>query len=434
MILIYNIVFTLLLVAASPFLVIILLFNRKWSEGIAERFSMRFPGVPGGLAGKKVVWFHAASAGEVQALVPVIKEFKTMNAGAELVVTTTSLNGRKKIEKELSGVIAGAVLMPLDIAFIINPFIDSICPEALVVVETELWPNMLSYASDSGAAIIMINGRISIKSFRFYYAMRFFFKKVLSVFDVLIVQSEKMVKRLSRLGVARSKLIILNNTKYSFEVNSASLEALTQIDKKGKKLVIAGSIREGEEEFVIDGFMKAEKKEKLLIFAPRHLKRVAATSELLRAKALKYCLWSSLKDKASITDYDAVIVDTIGELSYIYTIGDVAVIGGGFREYGGHNPMEAAVAGLPLIMGKHMFNFEDTADKFLKEGGAFQVETSDELGAKLSELLASDGMRSYIGEKNRRIIEKFRGSAATTAMLINEILIDRAKGRQGINS
>jgi len=226
MIFLYNLIFTLLLIIASPVLIIILAFNRKWSEGIEERFSIRFPGVPGRFTGKKVVWFHAASAGEVQALVPVIKEFKIMNASVELVVTTTSLNGRKKIEKELAGVIAGAALMPVDIAFIINPFIDSLAPEALVIVETELWPNMLSYTSKSGAAIIMINGRISIKSFRLYYAMRFFFKKVLSVFDVLIVQSEKMVKRLSRLGVAKSKLIIMNNTKYSFEANSVSLESL----------------------------------------------------------------------------------------------------------------------------------------------------------------------------------------------------------------
>jgi 3-deoxy-D-manno-octulosonic-acid transferase len=427
MIFLYNLIFTLLLIIASPVLIIILAFNRKWSEGIEERFSIRFPGVPGRFTGKKVVWFHAASAGEVQALVPVIKEFKIMNASVELVVTTTSLNGRKKIEKELAGVIAGAALMPVDIAFIINPFIDSLAPEALVIVETELWPNMLSYTSKSGAAIIMINGRISIKSFRLYYAMRFFFKKVLSVFDVLIVQSEKMVKRLSRLGVAKSKLIIMNNTKYSFEANSVSLEALSKIDKKGKKIVIAGSIREGEEELVIDGFIRAKIKDKLLILAPRHLKRGPVAAELLGSKGLKFCMWSLLADKSGIIDYDAVIVDTIGELSYIYTIGDVAVIGGGFKEYGGHNPMEAAVAGLPLIMGKNMYNFEDTADKFLKEGGAYRAETAEELGAKLTELLSNEGMRSYNGEKNRRIIEKFRGSAATTAMLVNEILLDRAK-------
>jgi 3-deoxy-D-manno-octulosonic-acid transferase len=416
------------LLAASPLLAVILLFNRKWSEGIFERFSTKFRGATGGLDSNKVVWFHAASAGEVQALVPVIKEFKSMNSRAELVVTTTSLNGRKKIEKELGGVISGAALMPVDISIIMNPFIDSISPEALVVVETELWPNMLSYASKSGAAIILINGRISAKSFRFYYAMRFFFKKVLSFFTVMMVQSEKMVKRLSRLGVEKTRLIIMNNTKYSFEANPSSLDALKGMDKKGKKVVVAGSIREGEEELVIDGFISAGNRKKLLIFAPRHMKSVRHIGELLSSKGLKFCLWSALKEKSAIAGYDAVIVDTIGELSAIYNIGDAAIIGGGFKEYGGHNPMEAAVAGLPFIMGRHMFNFEDTAEKFLKEGGAFQASTPLEIGAKLAELFDNEGMRSYTGEKNRNIIEKFRGSAATTAMLINEILIDRAKG------
>ncbi len=427
MIYIYDVILTLLFIMFSPVIGLILIFNKKWRESLPERFGIFDGKCAEKLKGKNVVWFHAASAGEVQALAPVIMEFKAMNPGSELLVTTTSVNGKKKIQKELADTIACAFLLPLDLSIFIRPLINRVKPAALVIVETELWPNFLHYTAKTGAPVIMINGRISVKSFRFYYSFRFFFKKVLVHFHTLIVQSEKMVKRLSRLGVEKSRMIILNNTKYSFEANGKAAAKFAVKDKKGKKIIVAGSIREGEEEFVLDGFEMSGRKDALLIIAPRHLNRVPVIESILKKKAMKYCLWNAVKDYSTLPDYDCVIVNTIGDLSYIYLTGDIAIIGGGFKEFGGHNPMEAAVAGLPIIMGRNMFNFEDTAEKFLKDGGAYRVETPGELSEKLKSLLANDGQRSYDGEKNKHVIENYRGSASTTAMLIKEILIDKTK-------
>jgi 3-deoxy-D-manno-octulosonic-acid transferase len=363
----------------------------------------------------------------VQALAPVIKEFKVMKPDSCLLVTTTSVNGRKKIEKELQGIINCAFLLPLDIDFIIKGLVDRINPEALIIVETELWPNLLNSAKKKKIPVVMINGRISRKSFRFYYAFRFFFSWVLNRFDVLIVQSEKMLLRLRRIGVKNKKIIIMNNTKYSFEIDSICADKIRNTDKKGKTIVVAGSIREGEEEIVISGFLSCGIKNSVLVIAPRHMNRVAIIEKILRASGLKYALWNNFKDYTRIADYDAVIINTIGDLSYIYTAGDVAVIGGGFLKFGGHNPMEAAAAGLPLIMGRHMFNFEDTADQFTKNGGAYRVESAGDMAEKLKLLLSDKALRLSNGEQNKKIVERFRGSASTTALLIDEVLIDYNK-------
>jgi len=424
MITVYNIILYFFFLLAIPFIGIALIFNKKWRQDLPERFGILDGKILEKIKGKKIVWFHAASAGEVQALAPVIKEFKLMKPDAELLVTTTSVNGKKKIQKELEGVIACAFLLPIDIALFIRPVIDMVKPEALIVVETELWPNFIYYTWKTGAPVIMINGRISGKSFRFYRAFKLFFGRILGRFSTLMVQSEKMAKRLEMLGIQKKNIIILNNTKYSFEVNRESVNKFVLADKKSKKIIVAGSIREGEEETVIDGFVKSGRQDTLLIIAPRHMNRVGYIEKLLKARELKYCLWNSIRDYSTIPDYKCIIVNTIGDLSYIYTMGDIAIIGGGFKNYGGHNPMEAAVAGLSIIMGKNMSNFEDTAEKFLKDGGAYQVETPEEIASCINELASNDGLRKYNGEKNRHVIEHYRGSASTTAMLINEILLD----------
>ncbi len=412
---------------ASPFIIVILLLNKKWRMSLSERFGFISKSSIAEMENKKVVWFHAASAGEVQALAPVVKEFKLMKPDKCLIVTTTSMNGKKKIEKELQGIIDCAFLLPLDIDFIMKSVVNKICPEAIVIVETELWPNFLNIAKNKKIPVIMINGRISRKSFRFYYVFRFFFSVVLNKFDVLIVQSEKMLRRLRRLGVKNKKIIIMNNTKFSFELDSVRTEEIKKADKKGKLIVVAGSIREGEEAIVINGFVSAKVKNSVLVIAPRYLNRVAVMEKLIIQAHLKYVLWSSFKNFSNITDYDVVIIDTIGDLSYVYAAGDVAIIGGGFMKFGGHNPMEAAAAGLPMIIGKYMYNFEDTADLFTKNGGAYRTFSSDEIADKLRLLLTDITLRTSNGELNKKIVERFRGSASTTAMLIDEILIDYNK-------
>jgi 3-deoxy-D-manno-octulosonic-acid transferase len=427
---VYNIILYPLFFIMLPLLLLAVLFDKKWRTDLIERFGVMDRDTPAKFTGKKVIWFHAASVGEVQALAPVAREMKALKKDHEIIITSTSINGKKKIQKELQDLVFFSSLLPFDIGIFMDPFIDKINPEIVVFVETELWPNFISLLSARGIPMVLMNGRVSIKSFRFYYPLRFFFGPLLKKFSLLIMQSEKMVKRLDRLGVTGTKTLILGNTKFSSGGGDADARIVKLDDKKGKKIIIAGSVREGEESLIIDAFEMIKNMNCVLILAPRRLKRAAVIEKILVQKGMKYAMWSEIPDRAAIPDYDVIILNTMGDLSYVYNIGDIAVIGGGFKKFGGHNPMEPASAGLPIIMGRHMYNFEDTADKFVKGGGAYQVdENPAAIAGALKELIENDGARLYKGEKNRHIIENFKGSASTTAVIINEIMIESARGR-----
>lgn len=421
----YNFMLVSALVLLSPGIAMVLILNKKWREGLSERLGIMETGARKKLAGAKSIWFHGASMGEAQAFVPVIRELKKLSPDYSVVVTTTSVTGRERVKRELGELITHCCLLPLDLPFLAGGFIDAVNPAALITVETELWPNLITQVSKRGIPLIMMNGRISKRTFGGYYAFRLFFGPLLSKYSLLIMQSEKMARRLKLLGLRdSSKIMIQSNTKYS--AAEARRDPDFDFDKKGRFVVVAGSIRKGEEEGIVKGFLAASDGEMTLIIAPRHLKRAGHIMSLCAKQGASAVLKSSLSSAAEILHHRICVLDTMGELAKIYAIGDAAIIGGGFVKIGGHNPMEAAAMGLPVIFGRHMFNFEDTADRLIKEGGAFRLENPEtELGPVLLELKGNPGKRKYIGEKNRAVIERYRGSAATTAVVINEVMIDR---------
>lgn len=427
MMFLYNLILYPLFIILLPLIALGVIFDKKWRTDLYQRFGIIKKEDLEKFSGRKTLWFHAASVGEVQAMAPVIREMKALKKNCGIVVTSTSINGKKKIQKELSAEVAYSCLLPLDLGIFMKSFIKKINPEICVIVETEFWPNLIDGLHREKVPLVLINGRISVKSFSLYRFFRMFFGPLLDRFSLLIMQSEKMVKRANAIGVKTAKTIILGNTKFSSD-DGQSNRQVKLADKKGKKLIIAGSIREGEEEIITGAFAGLKGQNCVLIIAPRRLNRVKMILKLLERQTAKTVLWSGLTDRNAIPDYDAVVVDTMGDLSYIYGIGDIAIIGGGFKKFGGHNPMEPAAAGLPIIMGNYMYNFEDTADRFVKGGGAVRAESTPEaVGAAIKEILANEGSAGYKGAKNKSIIEKFRASAAVTAVLINEVLIDHVK-------
>ncbi|MFP4465705.1 MAG: 3-deoxy-D-manno-octulosonic acid transferase [Candidatus Goldiibacteriota bacterium] len=423
MIYIYNILLDLLFVITLPFIAAGVLARRKNREGFFERLGFISNYTLAALKQKPVMWFHAASVGETQALIPVLKEIKKMQPGYNIFVTTTSNNGKKRIIKELPEVISHACLLPLDMHFIMGRFVKKISPLILVIVETEIWPNLIFSASRRNIPVVMVNGRISGKSFGGYRFFRMFFRKVLDQFTVLVMQNEKMAVRLRALGVKDSRMIMIRNTKYS--ADSGALSGKFDIRTDGKTVIVGGSIRKGEEKTVIKSF--APHREKAVLFiAPRHLERTAKIEKILHACGLSYDKWSRINTRKIIEiKKDAVIVDTIGQLDRLYEAGDIAVIGGGFLNYGGHNPMEAALNSMPVIMGENMHNFEDTAEQLVSGGGAFMTgNIPEEISEKLGILIDDAGKRAEMGKKNRDIVEHYRGTAETTALIVNEILLE----------
>jgi len=419
---IYNILLYIAAIILLPFTVIMLLFNKKWRAGAGERLGKISKDDLEKLCNKKILWFHAASVGEVQAVVPVIKEMKAVNPDYVIVATTTSTDGKNKIKAELGEILAFAALLPLDINFIMKNFIKNINPFGIVLVETEIWPNFIYYAADHGIPAMMVNGRISNKSFKFYHMFGIFFRFILERMVFFIMQSEKMKIRLKMLGIKDEKINILSNTKYSTGIAGHSGGKIN-FDKKGKKFITAGSTRKGEEKLVIDAFKPLKGQSNVLIIAPRKMARVKPIVKMLEKEGIKYVLWSDVKDYTTMPDYEAIVINTIGDLPYLYEVSDVAIIGGGFKKFGGHNPIEAAILGLPIIIGRYMYNFEDTAERLLRDGGTLQAESSaEDINSKLVSILGCDSLRSVMGEKNRAVVEGFKGSALKTAKIIDRII------------
>lgn len=410
-----------------PFALLGLLFSKKWREGFLQRFGILDKKIEAAAKEAKLIWFHAASVGEVMALVPVIKEMKRIKQGYDILLTTTSVNGKKRAQKELGAELFHSCLVPLDMDFIVKGFLNRINPEMIIIMETELWPNLIHQASIKKIPLLLINGRISDKSFGMYRALRFFFRHLLNRFTLVIMQSEKMVHKLRDIGFSGSRVMFMHNIKYSSEPGMEGNPRIKINDKMGRQLIIAGSIRDGEELLVINAFKKIPPGSAVLIFAPRHMKRKTAVAAMLKKAGLKFQFYSRVKSPGEMLDSEVVILDTIGDLKHMYRVGDIAVVGGGFKKLGGHNPMEPASAGIPVVTGENMFNFEDTMDKLVKEGGAVK-SPSDEgaLADILLKLLSDKEKRAKMGAINVSVMEKLRGSAETTAMLIGELLLEAA--------
>ncbi len=199
---------------------------------------------------------------------------------------------------------------------------------------------------------------------------------------------------------------------------------------KNKRIIIAGSIREGEEEMVIESFYRLKDKA-ILIIAPRYLQRVKEIEKIIKRYNLNFQLWTNLNECNKIMDYEVIILNTIGELSNFYSIGDIAIVGGGFKNFGGHNPIEPASAGLPVITGENMYNFEDTTERLIRGGGTVKIKANPEkMFLVLKELLDNEDLRKLKGEKNKKVIENFKYSADTTALLIKEVIIDRKLNKE----
>lgn len=422
MILIYNLLLLFLIILFSPFILIGVIINPKWRKDILERFCIYDKEIKVG--GKKIIWFHAASVGEIQALIPVLKELKNICEEYEFVITTTSINGKNKIKKELNDLILFSCFVPVDLFFFTDYFIRKINPQLGVFIETELWPNLINNIYSKKIPLVLMNGRISEKSFVFYRVFSFMFAGILQKFMFIVVQSEKMAKRFISIGkLNNQKIIVLPNTKFSVEGNLNSKYLISK--EKNKKIIIAGSIREGEEELIIKSFFDL-KDRAILIIAPRYLKRVNNIIQILNKYNLKFELWTNLNECNKILDYEVVVLNTIGELTHFYSMGDIAIVGGGFKNFGGHNPIEPAFYGLPVIVGKNMFNFEDTTNRLVKGEGTFMAEAeAKKITNILKVLVYNEDERISKGYNNKKIVENFKSSAGTTALLIKEILVDK---------
>lgn len=367
------------------------------------------------------IWLHAVSVGEVNAAMQLIIKLRETYPETPVILSTITDTGRKVAsEKVPEGVTV--VYLPFDLIHIIKRAVRRVKPKVLIIIETELWPNILRYASAGNIPVLILNGRISEKSSKGYRKISFFMKKVLSFVTIFSMQSSLDAERLKSIGADEEKVQVAGNFKFDTEIKRAMP---SWAEGFRGSVIIAGSTHKGEEELIVSAYLKNLENfpELKLILAPRHPQRFREVSDLLSRMKIPFARRSELV-QAGIGPEEisskVLLLDSVGELSFIYGIADIVLVGKSFTGTGGQNPLEAAFWGKPVICGLHMENFPFMKE-FYAEGAAFEVEP-DFLAEKIGYLLAYPEVGRETGEKARAIYERKSGAVDKAMKLIETVM------------
>jgi 3-deoxy-D-manno-octulosonic-acid transferase len=442
----YSAALAVAFVLATPYWLFKMLRHGKYRAGLAERLGRVPERVRSAQPGDLCVWIHAVSVGEVLAISQLVEELKKSSAKKlRIVISTTTTTGQKLARARFGE--ENVFYFPLDFGFCIRPYLRALRPKLVVMAETEFWPNFLRKAKRCGAAVAVVNARISDRSMPGYARWKVILTRVLQSVDLFLAQSEEDKRRLIEIGAAPERVRVSGNLK--FDVNPpAKLEIVEQLRQAiergdGKPVIVAGSTVDGEEVPLLAAFQTIlhEHPDAVLILAPRHPERFEKVWEilqnigvgrdelisqpgLLRFEKLRR---SELPRGANI--YGAVLLfDTIGELASVYELADVAIVGGSFVPMGGHNILEPAHFGKAILVGPYTNNFRDIIAIFLREhavmvaGGTAEHGMNAELEPKLRELLDDEHQRREMGEKARAVLESQRGATARTVSAMMELM------------
>lgn len=372
----------------------------------------------------KRVWIHAASVGEVKAAVVLINELSRQRANLEFYLSTMTKHGNSVARKKVSPQVT-CFLAPLDVPRIVRRTVQNIEPDLYVCIETELWPAMFVELAKAGIPSMILNGRMTARSYRRYARVRGLFAKMLANISGIAVISDEDGHRFRKLGVAPEILQVTGNIKYDYRGTDtgAMRDKYRAILNAGeKKVFVCGSTRSGEEKILLPVFEALNRCAKGLVWiiAPRHLERLAGIEEMLSRCGIEFDRYSSLqinKRKNSV-----VLIDTMGDLGYLYSAGDFNFVGGSLVEKGGHNIMEAARWGKPVYFGSCIEDFRDAADILEQYGGGFRVADGKELTEVLIEHLQDEKKYKLACLNAEKAVLKQQGAAGRQADMVLNLL------------
>ncbi len=432
MYLLYNLLIHFIVIAGFPYL----LFRwakdgyAKVDEELKERFGFLPQDIREARKGKRF-WIHASSVGEVKVAGGLIKEIRSRWKDAVILLSTFTDTGRLVARKEIKE-IDSLIFFPLDIPWAAGRGIDVIAPTIFIMIEAEIWPNTLRLMKENNIPIIMVNGRVSERSYNNYRhrVIRRFVKEVLNCISLFSMRTEKDYQRIVDIGADPSRVFINGNLKYdkvlaeAASVNSDQISRILSIPV-GSSVVIFGCTRPGEEKLLSSSLKRLINKypEMIFILAPRHLNRIKEVEEILREEGLDYIRRSDLHNKGSVFNKGKILlVDTIGELFQMYSICSMAFVGGSMVSFGGHNILEPAAFSKPVIFGRDMSNFEEEAELLISAGGGIQVSDADELYNTVDDLLSNPDKRDSVGKAAFQAVKENLGSTEKTIRLIENIV------------
>jgi 3-deoxy-D-manno-octulosonic-acid transferase len=373
------------------------------------------------------IWIHAVSVGEVLAARVLVQPLKARFPGHRVYVSTTTLTGNAVARDSVRGA-DGVFFAPFDFARPVARVLDRLNPVLLVLVETEIWPNLIHGARQRGARVAVVNGRISPRSFPRYRRMRAVLRHVLAEVDLFLMQGDAHRERMLAMGAPAERVRVVGNLKYDAlrepETPAALRRALGQEDPDAGPLWVAGSTVAGEEEAVLAAFaaLRRVHARARVVIAPRHPERFAAVADLVMRAGLA-CARRTQLPEGGWQRGDVVVLDTLGELAQVYPLATLVFVGGSLERAGGHNVLEPAVAGKAIIVGPHMENFREIAAEFLAEGALVQVRDAAGLTDAVLRLCADAAARDALGSRARGIVARNRGALARTVDALAGLLV-----------
>ena len=408
MLFLYNTLIILSILLFSPVILYKLLTDKRYRTGLSERLGNIPDAVIGAMSGQRPIWFHAASVGEVIASQKLLEGIRERFPDRKLLVSTFTPTGNKAAKEKLKA--DGVIFLPLDFPWAVNRAVNKVNPSALILMETELWPNLIRKAGSLQIPVVVVNGRISDRSYGKYWFISPLLQKVFESITLFLMQSEGDAQRIITLGAEPSRVTVTGNIK--FDLKPAD-KAIGFMESWGGPVLLAGSTRTGEESPVLDVYkgLRDRYPALKLVLAPRHLDRVREVEGILKEKGLQFVRRSEVSEKI---ESPILLLDTLGELASFYKYGTIVFIGGTLIPVGGHNPLEPALYGKPVLFGPHMENFRDIAQILIDSGGGVRVNDAEELMSWIERLLADDNLCSMIGNRAEQAVMQNRGATERT--------------------
>ena len=419
-----RLVYTAVLYCATPFFLARLLWrglrNSDYWGRIGERFGL------GARIGSErgCVWIHAVSVGEVQAAAPIVKALKNRFPGETIVVTSTTPTGAARISKAFGGAVVHRYF-PFDLPGAMARFLDRVEPRVAIIMETEIWPNLLAQCRVRGVPVVLANVRLSERSVAGYRRFRRLFAPALGGVAAIAVQSDEDARRIASIGARPDVINVTGSTKFDVPILASLREeaaALRRTWGLSRGIWIAASTHEGEEDQVFDAFEQVLDRlpGSLLVLVPRHPERFKEAAALARRRGFSPVMRS--RRTADCSGAQVFIGDTMGELPLFYAAADVAFVGGTLVERGGHNMLEPAALGLPVLFGPNVFNFAEISRRLVEAGGAETVSDSASLGRAVIGYLSDADLRHTTGGKGRAFVESNRGAGDHVLAMISAYL------------
>lgn len=414
-----------------PFFLLYTRLTGKYSHHLRERLGFIPLEAVQLLTGRPRIWIHAVSLGEVKVAASIIEALRHIMPDCSVVISSMTKHGRK-LARETFGEKTPVVYAPIDFVGSVRKALSLMRPDAMIFLETEIWPAWLFEARRMGIKTALINGRISIRSIDGYLKLRPFFKEVLKNLDLFSMILEEDGARIRSMGADPQKIEINGNAKYDLFSTAPDPDIEMKMRETfdldtSQKVIVAGSTRQGEEEMILDAYVKAlgEFPDTILIIVPRHIDRTFEIGALVNSRGLKYQLRTEIGEGKEKRTEKVIIINTFGELFKVYSVGTIVFCGASLVPLGGQNPLEPAAWGKVVLYGPSMEDFMDARDLLERARASVPVSTSGELGEQILYLLGHPGESKIYGDRAREAVLKNQGAAEKHARAIKKLFNER---------